>query len=434
MNFLFFTSVERTHLRFALIESDSQLQKFTEKYLIRLIEIAGSEPGTVGKIREILSQYNRRVKSNASITYPVKELLALVKEKGPIASNLSLVYLRYASLNLIEDQQIELLPLLFEALSEKAHEHIQNVELLSLCIPGFLALSQKDQHTWPAFSLPAELKTLLLRFFYCIMAFDVNSIEDVEQTCAYIKNSKKAFTYGMSTEEFVMIAEKVMSKKYSFVQIKLAVIKLLTSGLFEDQAIFSIIVLGTGQSIEAVSDAAESAMKKMDINVSVDNRVVVDELMASYLGITTPTKPVIGNVQTVSPVCAAMKQKILQYLTRSNIAPVAYMNNMKVCLDGLTHVSRTESKLLVAALNFLIKVIENMPAAAQKNFGPLLFDRVQKIQEAENGVALSLMYRCLGILGKRDSAILTGQVDIIGRTFKSIAEVSISSCLQLYFT
>ncbi|EYC10218.1 hypothetical protein Y032_0057g2826 [Ancylostoma ceylanicum] len=416
--------LERIHLRFALIESDDQLQRFTDNYLVRLIEIAGSEPRTLEKVREILSQYNRRVKSNAAISYPVSGLLALIKEKGAIASNLSLVYLRFASVNLSDEQQGELLPLLLEALSSKINDHMQAVEILALCIPGFIVLSQKERSTWPTFSLPSEVKALLLRFFYCIIAFDVNSPEDVEQTCAYVKSSKKVFTHGQSPDEFLMVAEKIVSKTCSFVQVKLAVIKLLVSGLFEDQAVFSILVLGTAQSIEVVSDAAETALKKVDIQSSVDNRVIVDELMASYLGIVTPTKPMIGKATVVSPVSTAMKQKILQYLTRSAVAPVAYMNNMKVCLEGLTHTSRTDSKLLIAALNFLVKVIEKMPAAAQKNFGPLLFDRVQKIQEGEvkNGVALSLMYRCLGILGKRDSSILTGQADTIGHTFKSIAE------------
>ncbi|KIH47762.1 hypothetical protein ANCDUO_22173, partial [Ancylostoma duodenale] len=78
--------LERIHLRFALIESDDQLQRFTDNYLVRLIEIAGSEPRTLEKVREILSQYNRRVKSNAAISYPVSGLLALIKEKGAIAS------------------------------------------------------------------------------------------------------------------------------------------------------------------------------------------------------------------------------------------------------------------------------------------------------------------------------------------------------------
>ncbi|EYC26181.1 hypothetical protein Y032_0010g1004 [Ancylostoma ceylanicum] len=343
-----------------------------------------------------------------------------------LIANLSLVYLRFASVNLSDEQQGELLPLLLEALSSKINDHMQAVEILALCIPGFIVLSQKERSTWPTFSLPSEVKALLLRFFYCIIAFDVNSPEDVEQTCAYVKSSKKVFTHGQSPDEFLMVAEKIVSKTCSFVQVKLAVIKLLVSGLFEDQAVFSILVLGTAQSIEVVSDAAETALKKVDIQSSVDNRVIVDELMASYLGIVTPTKPMIGKATVVSPVSTAMKQKILQYLTRSAVAPVAYMNNMKVCLEGLTHTSRTDSKLLIAALNFLVKVIEKMPAAAQKNFGPLLFDRVQKIQEGEvkNGVALSLMYRCLGILGKRDSSILTGQADTIGHTFKSIAEVS----------
>ncbi|ETN80439.1 hypothetical protein NECAME_09169 [Necator americanus] len=327
-------------------------------------------------VREILSQYNRRVRSNAAISYPIKDLLTFIKQEGAVASNLSLVYLRFASANLSEEHQVEYLPLIIEALTSRISDPVQSVE------------------------------------------------EDVKQTCAYIKSSKKVFTYGMSPDEFLFVAEKVVDKNTSFVQVKLAVIKLLISGLFEDQAIFPILVLGTAQSIETVSDAAETAMKKMDIQTSVDNRVIVDELMSYYLGLAIPTKPAIGKVTTVSPVCMLMKQRILHYLTRSAVAPVAYMNNMKICLEGLAHVSRTESKLLIAALNFLVKVIEKMPAAAQKNFGPLLFDRVQKIQESEakNGVILSLMYRCLGLLGKRDSSILTAQADTIERTFKSIVE------------
>lgn len=39
------------------------------------------------------------------------------------------------------------------------------------------------------------------------------------QTCAYIKSSKKVFTHGMSPDEFVMVAEKVVNKCRSFVQV-----------------------------------------------------------------------------------------------------------------------------------------------------------------------------------------------------------------------
>lgn len=58
--------------------------------------------------------------------------------------------------------------------------------------------------------------------------------------------------------------------------------------------------------------------------------MVVDELMTAYLGTTMPSKPVIGKSSAVSPANSMMKQKILQFLTRSAIAPVSYMNNMKV--------------------------------------------------------------------------------------------------------
>ncbi|VDL63938.1 unnamed protein product, partial [Nippostrongylus brasiliensis] len=156
--------------------------------------------------------------------------------------------------------------------------------------------------------------------------------------------------------------------------------------------------------------------------------------MCDYLGTMSPTKPFIGKSSSASPANSLMKQKILQYLTRSAIAPVAYMDNMKVCLDGLAQTSF--SKLLIAALNFLLKVIEKMPAAAQKNFSPILFDRVQKLLgEVKvvfifasyfnfnyNNTALSLIYRCMGILGKRDISIVTKSTDLIALTFKSVAQ------------
>ncbi|VDM56681.1 unnamed protein product, partial [Angiostrongylus costaricensis] len=92
-----------------------------------------------------------------------------------------------------------------------------------------------------------------------------------------------------------------------------------------------------------------------------------------------------------------------------------------ICLDGLNQASFP--KLLTAALNFLLNVIEKMPTAAQKNFSTLLFERVQKVrEEVKDGVAISLLYRCIGILGKREPSILAGRVESIASAFRSIAQ------------
>ncbi|KAK5969483.1 hypothetical protein GCK32_003532, partial [Trichostrongylus colubriformis] len=412
--------LERIYLRFAMIESDAQLQKFTDTYLVRLIETASTEPKTLAKIKEILNHYNRRAKAVASLKYPVEALLTLVKDKGVVAANLSLVYLRIASKNLSNEEHLRLLTSLVEVLSCKINEATQCAELLSLCVPGFMILTQKEKHTWPKFTLSDDVKLLLLRFFYCVIAFPVDPPDVIKSTCTALTNGEKVFTPAITADEYLMIAGKVFTKDVTLVPIKLCALKLLVCGWFDDSAIFSILVLASAQNVDAVTDAAEAALKKIDIQACVDNRVVVDELMAAYLGTTTGTKPVMGKSTTVSPANFLMKQKILQYLTRSAIAPVTYMNNMKICLDGLTQTSYT--KLLVATLTFLQKVIEKMPAAAQKNFSGVLFDRVQKIrEEVKNNNALSLTYRCMGILGKQNPSIVTRQVETVALTFREIA-------------
>ncbi|VDP46380.1 unnamed protein product [Heligmosomoides polygyrus] len=370
--------LERIYLRFAMIESDEQLQKFTDAYLIRLIETAGAEPKAVTKVGEILSHYNRRAKSNPAVKYPVETLLSMLNGKSAVTANLSLVYLRFATVHLNDDDYLSLLPVLLEVLSSKINEPSQCAD------------------------------------------------DEIKSTCEAIRSGTKVSTPAMTVDEYLMVAEKVFPKDVSIVPIKLCVVKLLTSGLFEDSAIFSIIVLGSAEGIEAVSGAAEAILKKIDIQLCVDNRVVVDELMAAYLGTTMPSKPVIGKSSAVSPANSMMKQKILQFLTRSAIAPVSYMNNMKVCLDGLTQTSIT--KLLIAALNFLLKVIEKMPAAAQKNLSLLLFQRLQKILgEVKNGTAVSLIYRCMGMLGNRDISIVSAQEETVMLAFRAIATVSLLS-------
>ncbi|PIO68268.1 hypothetical protein TELCIR_09948 [Teladorsagia circumcincta] len=274
-----------------------------------------------------------------------------------------------------------------------------------------MILTQKEKHTWPKLVLSEKVKLLLLRFLHCIVAFPVDPPDVIKTTCTALTNGEKVLTPAITAEEYLLVAGKVFTKDVTLVPIKLCALKLLVSGLFNDSAIFSIIVLASAQNIDAwvlnfqilcrvfhvcayimqyfsVTSAAEAALKKIDIQLCVDNQVVVDELMAAYLGTTTVTKPVMGKGTAVCPANFLMKQKILQYLTRSTIAPVTYMNNMKICLDGLTHAAYT--KLLVAALNFLHKVIEKMPAAAQKNLSPLLFDRVQKIREEVKVIALQL--------------------------------------------
>nr|CDJ87643.1 HEAT domain containing protein [Haemonchus contortus] len=413
--------LERIYLRFAMIESDEQLQKFTDTYLVRLIETASSEPKALIKISEILTHYNRRAKAVASIKYPVDALLTLVRDKSVVAANLSLVYLRFASGNLTEEERLRLLPLFFEVISCKLNEASQCAELLSLCVPAFMVLTQKEKHTWPKFTLSEDVKLMLLRFLHCIIAFPVDPPDVIKSTCAALKSEEKVLTPAITADEYIMVAEKIFTKDVALVPIKLCALKLLVSELFDNSAIFSILVLASAQNVDAVTEAAEAALKKIDIQACVDNRAVVDELMAIYLGTTTVTKPVMGKSTAVCPANFLMKQKILQHLTRSSIAPVSYMNNMKICLDGLTQTSYI--KLLTAALGFLLKVIEKMPAAAQKNFSPLLFDRVQKVrEEVKNSNALSLIYRCMGILGKRDPSIVTRQVETVALTFKEIAQ------------
>ncbi|KJH44556.1 hypothetical protein DICVIV_09421 [Dictyocaulus viviparus] len=390
-------SLERIYLRLAMIDSDEQLQKFTDIYLIRLIETANSNGKVFEKIKEILSHYNRRVKTNASIAFPVNDLLSM---------NLSLVYLRFAVANFCEKEHMDILPSLIDVISVKSSQWSQCAELLGLSVRAFMIIGQKERHTWPSFSLSADMQLVFIRFFHCIIAFHADQPNVVKNTCEALKRGENLLIPALTPEEYIMVAEKILVKVDSIVQLKLCILKVLVSGMFQHASVFSILVIASADDI--------------DDQQCVEDRIIVDELMAIYLGHTTSTIRMIGKNSSVSPANYSMKQKILLYLTRSLVAPVAYMNNIKICLDGL---GSTSKKLLIACLHFLVTVIEKMPVTAQKNFSSLLFERVKHVRDsAKDELAVSLAYRCMGILGKREPAIIVAQVNTIASAFSSIAQ------------
>uniref|UniRef100_A0A0K0DQ47 Adaptin_N domain-containing protein n=1 Tax=Angiostrongylus cantonensis TaxID=6313 RepID=A0A0K0DQ47_ANGCA len=328
-----------------MIDSNEQLQKFTDNNLLRLIEAADSTPKAVEKVREILSHYNRRVKGNSVITFPIRDLISMVKNKGSVAAHLSFVYLRFSSANFGEEQHLELLSYIFHLLPLKLADSGQCAEcvgtslsfclviqLLGLSVPAFMIIAQRENHTWPALSFSTDVQLLVLRFFQCIIVFSVDAPDVVNATCAALKRGDKVLTPVLTSEEYIMIAEKVYSRVDSIVQVKLRIIKLLVSGLFDYHTVFSILVLALAQNIDEVTSAAETALKKVDTRACLDSRIVIDELMAAYLGCTTPSKSVIGRSCSLSPANIIMKRKILMYLVRSPVAAVAYMNNLKVYL------------------------------------------------------------------------------------------------------
>uniref|UniRef100_A0A1I7XTZ2 Cyclin N-terminal domain-containing protein n=1 Tax=Heterorhabditis bacteriophora TaxID=37862 RepID=A0A1I7XTZ2_HETBA len=171
--------LERVHLRLAMAESDQQLQRFTDNHLIEIISVAGKDMQYIDKVcevREILSHYNRRVKTNEAIGFPALRLLEVVQNQGPVASSLALVYLRFAAARLSSVSQIELLPSYFTVIAEKVADKNQIYELFGLCMPGFMALSTKEKHLWPVIKLSSAVEALLVRFFHCILAFTACSL------------------------------------------------------------------------------------------------------------------------------------------------------------------------------------------------------------------------------------------------------------------
>ncbi|PAV79797.1 hypothetical protein WR25_11069 [Diploscapter pachys] len=256
---------DRVYLRLAMCSSDDQLQKFTNANLVSIITFVMNNTQYTNDVGELLSHYNRRVRSNENIRFPVHKLIKIVASRNAIASNLAMVYLKYSKERMGQEEQVKLLPVYLETVAAVADDEDQANRMLLLCLPAFIALSKSDKRLWPSFSLSAPCTSRLLRFFSCILAFPSGQPDDLKAIVSAVSNGDVSYLYGLSPAEFLLIAQNYLSGSFQLTESKVAIIRVLSEEFVEELRAFPLFVLGSGAQINVVDDAAEAALKKVDM-------------------------------------------------------------------------------------------------------------------------------------------------------------------------
>ncbi|CAD6185669.1 unnamed protein product [Caenorhabditis auriculariae] len=414
--------VERAFLRLVMADDDEKLQRFTDGYLPDLLLLAGRQATLVSQITELLTHYNKRVKTNVAIAFPVEVLIGLLLSSNSVTSNLSLVYLKYARDRLPANVQVSLIPLLIDAINKKADDISISFDLSALCMPGLRQICNMDREKWPLFELSSAGVHAFTRIFRCILAFQATNVIEIQEKVKALASTEQQTAVhcaGLSPQEYLLVASKFVGETLALTELKVAIISLLSHGFIGEKMAFPLLVLASAANVNAVDDAAESALKKVDIQLLVDDVTIVKDLMFMYLGSAADSKKPDNFMRMAQPGSIAMKQRILPFLTRSKIAATTYMNNVKICLDGMSsEVTRTQ----ISALTFLHAVIEKMPPTALKTLGPSLFARLRKLlgQSTKSSAALCWVYRCLSVLGKMHPALVFEDVEIVGEMLQEI--------------
>ncbi|CAB3403478.1 unnamed protein product [Caenorhabditis bovis] len=415
-------NIERLFLRLLGCDNDEKLQKFTDNHLCDILDYAGKNPNNASKFMEILTHYNKVVRNNAAIIFPCERLLQLFESENSVAKNFSHIYLKLARDRTPLEQQLKMLPNFINVLQAKCEQENYDfgMDFFYLCYPALKHLStiQHDQFPLAQYQMRKAAQCGLETAFRRIFAFPTPQYSMIQENLRNIRDKQPIVCPGMSVEEYKLTAEKIFnSDDVNVAEVKTVAVKLIGLGFFFDSIAFPLLTLAAASNNDGVMQHAETLLKRIETSKLIENHTILMKLYAIYLGDGEPEN---GSQKIRQAGTVAMKRRVLPLLVKSESAPYKFPNNLKIILDGLRC---NDTVIQREILNFIACVVNSMTPQALQTIPHPLFKRLQqflKEKRYKNDNIQSLVYHCLGCLGRIAPWIVPQKMDFIEELIDSI--------------
>ncbi|CAG8551871.1 6468_t:CDS:10 [Diversispora eburnea] len=280
--------LENVELRFALAETDAQLEKTLTIFLSPvLIKLGSPHEAVRSKVMNVLSHINKRIRSKTNIKLPLTPLIDLVctenVTKSPFVKNFAIMYLEMAYERLTEEDQITHLPSLIENISLKPSAQKQTL------IHIILSVLQKFKPK------PANSPSALDPYNFKSHPNDAKFL---------LKFINSSMIFPDSLPENIQFAK------------------------------FLILLVATCDSSHEVVGGGEDGLRKLK-PPNLENKEVVDGLYFLHQG-SNPSSETFRE-----PASPTLKFKIMNYLCKSQLATNTFPAMLQVsfdCLYGMSFV------------------------------------------------------------------------------------------------
>ncbi|KAG0232498.1 hypothetical protein BGW42_008118 [Actinomortierella wolfii] len=410
--------LENVELRFALAETDAQLEKTLATFLCPvLLKMASDQEAVRTKVVGILTHINKRIRPKPEIKLPLNGLLQqFADHPSMLVKNFSLIYIELGF------QRIE------QEILAAIKQH--NEDNTTADPYGFL-------------TNPADALVILTRFLDVILyrAPTPSSSSSASaatsgsgDSSAPASSAQPTVPSGMSPQavKFVTYDGKATWPKSSGLRdIKTGVLRfVLSATAFPDDlplkihtARFSVLLVATGDAYNDVSSMGEDGLKRIKLP-DLEQKEVVDRLFELYQGTNRGT-PIAGQEESFRTPCSnPIKLKIMGYLTKSKRATAAFPSALQVSFDCL-YGPETNGKLVMAGMAFVQWIARMSTQAALEPIAPILVSGLLKYtrQNAETAgiesesakgfayVATSLIAKRVPKTVREDPSIVSGFFD-----------------------
>ncbi|KAJ2848016.1 proteasome component M29 [Coemansia brasiliensis] len=425
--------VENLRLRFALAQTDEQLQKLLTGLLVPLLDKLDIASAAVrSKIIALLGQINKKLKGRPDVTLPVEPLLesTFTKEASGFSQGFRLMYLSMAMHNSSESQLVTAIPLLLDGIHLRPNS--QQPLLIASLLTAMLnvpELTEKQMQEF-GFMKNSHRATALAHVARDLFLFNavhpkeegvqgpVSAGLSLERQSALNNNSKAPWTSDKTTLE----------------KIKQRMVQIVGSGaafptempeLIHEQRALALVCASCDPYFQQISDRGKDALNRMR-PIDYESETLVSSIFAMFLG----GRYADDAAGVRSPVNANIKLKLFSYLNKSIKATASFQQWIRVVSESLFGNGVT-AKLRQQGMSFMLWAIDNAPLNQIDQASPLLLQLIQRTlaERTSTGNSAPLnedqlrgsAYLAYGMLAKRVPSLALDNLNHLQALFDAFA-------------
>ncbi|KAI1309120.1 hypothetical protein EDD11_004131 [Mortierella claussenii] len=445
--------LDNVELRFALAETDAQLEKTLNTFLCPvLLKLASPAENIRAKVVGILTHINKRVRPKPAIKLPVSPLLLqFTSSTSVLVKNFTLIYIEMGFERIPLEDRLAALPQLIKGVSRRPVA--QQTTLVHLILPTLSAVKQLNEDNTTAdpyeFSAhPSDAICLLSRFQDVLLYRQpLTGSQQVVQPPADDAPSTPTSPSFTSNVPDGMSPNAVQQATYNgkapwastseLKDIKTGVLRFISSTTAFPDALpaqvhlerFIALIAATGDAYYEASSMGEDGLKRIKLP-DLEDKLVVDRLYQMYQGSNRGQEDSFRQQSS-----NVVKLRIMGYLSKSKTAAESFPSALQVSFDCLYGV-KTNIKLVRAGMAFVQWIARMSSQAALTPIAPVLVSGMLKFTQqnetthglanadtspTDNETSKGFAYVALGLLSKRVPDLFRKDLTIVEGLFEQLA-------------
>ncbi|KAG0050379.1 hypothetical protein BGZ83_004844 [Gryganskiella cystojenkinii] len=450
--------LDNVELRFALAETDAQLEKTLGTFLCPvLLKLASPVEAVRAKVVGILTHINKRIRPKPSIKLPLTPLLQQFADNSSVlVKNFTLIYLELGFERVELDEKITALPKLIKGISQRPAA--QQTTILHMILPALAQIKQHNEDNttsdpYEFLAHPADAICILVRFQDVLLYRQPiihtptghnHGASESGPTSPMTGAATATPLAPASTAPDGMSPQSVLNTTNSgkaawansseLKNVKTGALRFICSTTAFPDALplpvqlerFIALIAATGDSYYEASSMGEDGLKRIKMP-DLEEKLVVDRLYQMFQG-SNRGKPVPGQEALFRQQSSnVVKLKIMGYLTKSKTASESFPSALQVSFDCL-YGPKTNTKLVMAGMAFVQWMARMSSEAALAPIAPVLVSGLLKytrenedVKGMESEAAKGFAYVAISLISKRIPAIFRKDLSIVEGFFDQLA-------------